>query len=54
MVRELRDDNRTLVDQIRAVKAEAEKAGDNATDGLSDDWTDMAEERAWFLDSIAA
>ena len=21
----------------------------NATDGLLDDWTDMAEERAWFL-----
>lgn len=54
MVRQLRDDNRKLVDQIRAAKAEAEKAGDNATDGLADDWTDMAEERAWFLDSIAA
>lgn len=54
MVRQLRDDNRTLVDQIRAAKDEAEKAGDNATDGLTDDWTDMAEERAWFLDSIVA
>ncbi len=54
MVRQLRDDNRMLVDQIRAAKSEAEGAGDNATDGLADDWTDMAEERAWFLDSILA
>jgi starvation-inducible DNA-binding protein len=24
-------------------------AGDNATSGVLDNWTDLAEERAWFL-----
>ena len=27
-------------------------AGDNATDGMSDDWTDQAEQRVWFLSQI--
>jgi len=35
-----------------AEKETAEAAGDNATDGLLDDWTDMAEERVWFLNSL--
>ncbi len=52
MVRELRDDNNALVERIRTTKKAAEDAGDNATDGLTDDWTDMAEERAWFLNSL--
>ncbi|MEW4449053.1 DNA starvation/stationary phase protection protein [Qipengyuania sp. JC766] len=51
MVRELRDDNRKVVDRLKGLKPLAEQAGDNATDGLLDDWTDMAEERVWFLDS---
>ena len=51
MLRELRDDNAALVQRLKALKAHAEEAGDNATDGLLDDWTDEAEERVWFLNS---
>ncbi len=51
MVRELRDDNQKMVDRLKELKKYAEQAGDNATDGLLDDWTDMAEERVWFLSS---
>lgn len=49
MLTELRDDNLALVDTMRKVKALAGEAGDNATDGIIDDWTDQAQERAWFL-----
>lgn len=49
MLAELRQDNLTLVEALREAKDAAEAAGDNATDGLLDDWTDQAEERAWFL-----
>ncbi len=49
MVEELRDDNRRLIERLREVKNHAQAAGDNATDSLVDDWTDMAEERVWFL-----
>ncbi len=49
MVEELRDDNAALVKRLKGMKELAEKAGDNATDGLLDDWTDQAEERVWFL-----
>jgi starvation-inducible DNA-binding protein len=49
MLAELRDDNLKLVEGFRAVKEAAEAAGDNATSGIVDDWTDQAEERAWFL-----
>ena len=38
-----------MVKRLKAMKELAEQAGDNATDGLIDDWTDMAEERVWFL-----
>ncbi|MCK0127407.1 DNA starvation/stationary phase protection protein [Erythrobacter sp. F6033] len=51
MVAELRDDNAKMVERLKAMKELAEQAGDNATDGLLDDWTDMAEERVWFLTS---
>lgn len=51
MVRELRDDNRKLVTRLKGMKELADAAGDNATDGLLDDWTDMAEQRVWFLNS---
>jgi starvation-inducible DNA-binding protein len=54
MVRVLRDDTITLIDRIRAAKAAAGEAGDNATDGAADDWTDQAEQRAWFLGQILA
>lgn len=49
MVEELRDDNAALVKRLKGMKELAEQAGDNATDGLLDDWTDMAEQRVWFL-----
>jgi starvation-inducible DNA-binding protein len=49
MLAELRDDNLKLVEDFREVKAAAEAAGDNATSGIVDEWTDQAEERAWFL-----
>src|SRR5688572_8840601 len=49
MVKELRDDNRKLLERLREVKDSSEEAGDNATNGLVDDWIDQAEERVWFL-----
>ncbi len=49
MVAELRDDNAAMVKRLKAMKPLAEQANDNATDGLLDDWTDMAEQRVWFL-----
>ena len=52
MIAELRDDNAAMVAKLKWMKDVAEKAGDNATDGLLDDWTDMAEERVWFLNSL--
>jgi starvation-inducible DNA-binding protein len=54
MIAELRDDNAKMVERLKAMKETAEKAGDNATDGLLDDWTDMAEGRVWFLSSLLA
>ena len=53
MLVELRADNLKLVQKLREAKELAGEAGDNATDGLLDDWTDQAEERAWFLLEIA-
>jgi starvation-inducible DNA-binding protein len=49
MLKELREDNLKLVEALRAAKDAATQAGDNATEGIVDDWTDQAEERAWFL-----
>jgi starvation-inducible DNA-binding protein len=49
MLSELRDDNVALVAILRVAKELASQAGDNATDSLIDDWTDQAEQRAWFL-----
>ena len=49
MLNELREDNLRLVESLRAANAAATEAGDNATEGIVDDWTDQAEERAWFL-----
>ncbi|TYC85075.1 Dps family protein [Novosphingobium sp. BW1] len=54
MVKELMEDNLSYVARLREVKAAANEAGDNATDGIVDDWTDQAEERAWFLREILA
>lgn len=52
MVRQLRDDNAKLLERLREVKQTSEEAGDNATNGLVDDWIDQAEERVWFLSEI--
>jgi len=49
MVEELRHDNAALVQRFKAIKELAGDAGDNATEGLVDDWTDQAERRVWFL-----
>lgn len=49
MLLELREDNLRLVESFRTVKEAAEAAGDNATSGIVDEWTDQAEQRAWFL-----
>ena len=49
MVEELRDDNVALIKRLKAMKLLASDAGDNATDGMIDGWTDMAEQRVWFL-----
>jgi starvation-inducible DNA-binding protein len=49
MLAELREDNLKLVEAFRTVNEAAEAAKDNATSGIVDEWTDQAEERAWFL-----
>ena len=49
MLAELRDDNLKLVEKLREAKEIVDEAKDNATSGILDDWTDQAEERAWFL-----
>lgn len=49
MLKELHADNETLIKALKDAKDLADKAGDNATDGLLDEWTDQAEQRAWFL-----
>lgn len=50
MLKELLADNHALIKALKAAKELAGEAGDNATDGLLDDWTDQAEQRAWFLE----
>lgn len=49
MLAELREDNLKLVAALREAKEIVDAAKDNATSGILDDWTDLAEERAWFL-----
>ena len=49
MLSELRDDNLKMVEQLRAAKDLADEAKDNATSAVIDNWTDEAEQRAWFL-----
>jgi len=49
MLAELREDNLKLVEALREAKDIVDEAKDNATSGILDDWTDQAEERAWFL-----
>ncbi|MES2492872.1 MAG: DNA starvation/stationary phase protection protein [Pseudomonadota bacterium] len=54
MVRELVADNQTYLAKLRETKAAADQAGDNATDGIIDDWTDQCEQRIWFLKQTVA
>ncbi|MET0271132.1 MAG: DNA starvation/stationary phase protection protein [Sphingomonas sp.] len=49
MLSELREDNLALVAAFREAKDIVDEAKDNATSGILDEWTDQAEERAWFL-----
>lgn len=49
MLKELRDDNLALVETLRELKDLADEAKDNATSAVVDEWTDQAEQRAWFL-----
>jgi starvation-inducible DNA-binding protein len=49
MLVELHGDNLQLVEHLRDAKQIVDAAGDNATAGMIDDWTDQAEQRAWFL-----
>ena len=49
MLAELHRDNLQLVEHLRDAKQVVDAAGDNATAGMLDEWTDQAEERAWFL-----
>ena len=52
MIAELAADNRRLIAALREAKAAATAAGDNATEGAADDWTDQAEQRVWFLTAL--
>ena len=52
MIAELKADNEALIAALRETKAAAGAAGDNATDGAIDDWTDQAEQRVWFLGQL--
>jgi starvation-inducible DNA-binding protein len=52
MIAELLGDNTALVARLKGIKDLAGEARDNATEGLIDGWTDMAEQRVWFLKSL--
>jgi starvation-inducible DNA-binding protein len=49
MLAELLQDNLNLVAAFHDAKEIVDAAKDNATSGILDDWTDQAEQRAWFL-----
>lgn len=49
MLLELRDDNLKLIERLHEAKDIVDEAKDNATSGILDEWTDLAEQRAWFL-----
>ncbi|MBJ7439833.1 MAG: DNA starvation/stationary phase protection protein [Sphingopyxis sp.] len=51
MIRALSDDNKTLLGQLKEVKAAAEADGDIATSGLVDSWADETQQRIWFLEA---
>jgi len=49
MLKELHNDNKALVESLRAAHEVTSKAGDYATTSLIEVWIDEAERRAWFL-----
>ncbi|MBB3175079.1 starvation-inducible DNA-binding protein [Endobacter medicaginis] len=49
MLAELRDDNRQLTAELRAVHAVCDEYNDVATASLIENWIDETERRAWFL-----
>jgi len=51
MIRSLAGDNKTLLGQLKEVKAAAEADGDIATSGLVDGWADETQQRIWFLEA---
>lgn len=54
MIHALIADNETYLAKLRETKAAAGDAGDNATDGIIDDWTDQCQQRIWFLKQTVA
>ena len=49
MLRELQDDNATLVIHLKAAHRLCEQADDIASASLIETWVDEAEQRVWFL-----
>ncbi len=49
MLAELRDDNKQLVKEMRAVHAVCDEYNDVATASLLENWIDETERRTWFL-----
>ncbi|MBS0321176.1 MAG: DNA starvation/stationary phase protection protein [Proteobacteria bacterium] len=49
MLAELRDDNQSMADHMRAVHAVCDEHNDVATASLLEVWIDETERRAWFL-----
>ena len=49
MLKELHNDNKALVESLRAAHVVTSKANDYATTSLIEIWIDEAERRAWFL-----
>ena len=49
MLRELLDDNRSLLEVMREAHATASAANDVGTTSLLENWMDETERRAWFL-----
>jgi len=49
MLKELHNDNKTLVESLRNAHEVTDKANDYATTSLIEVWIDEAERRAWFL-----
>ena len=51
MVRNLAEDNKLLLAQLKEVKGAADADGDIATSGLVEGWADETQQRIWFLEA---